>query len=290
MLFPVVVQSSAEQQRPRSVPSRGSSGLIVGVPYAVDGETFDRGGRRSASRRRDGSPATTALCVRTLEPVRMSSVDAVTEKVDERTDGLAGSPVESLARTVARHARSGNLAAASGAVSLVRAGRTFLKGNRKRALLQAAVGLFWVGVALAQRRAGGRSESEASSTTEISEVADTSPDVEDAVDPGDRDTDHATGEEVVDTTDADVPSDDSSEVGVSSDVAEEVAGGQADQRDVVGTDEIESAASDGGDEGASGSDEESDSDETVEAESGSDDERSDDAGADEERAETESAE
>lgn len=209
----------------------------------------------------------------------MSSVDTVTEEVDERTDGLAGSLAESLAPTVARHARSGNLAAASGAVSLVRAGRTFLKGDRKRGLMQAAAGLFWVGVALAQRRAGGDAESAPSGTTEsseggdASEVTDTSPDIEDAVEPGDHGTDHATGEEVVDTTDADIEaSDTESESGVSPSVESE----DVDQRDVAGTDEIESAESSDGEE--------------ADAETADEDAETDDEDADEREAGTSSAE
>jgi len=85
----------------------------------------------------------------------MSSSETVTETVDEGGNGIAGR-VESLSETLgpalARHAESGNFAVASGVVSLARAGRTFLKGNRKRGVLQALAGLFWVGVALAQRR------------------------------------------------------------------------------------------------------------------------------------------
>jgi hypothetical protein len=139
----------------------------------------------------------------------MSASDAVTETFDEAQNGFTGK-LESLAGTLgptlARQAGSGNLAAASGVVSMLRGVRTVLKGDRKRGVLQALGGLFWLGVALAQRRSGGggRSGRSSSSADELSEVADTSPDVEEAVEPGDRDGDHATGAEVVNTTDADI--------------------------------------------------------------------------------------
>ncbi|UPV73254.1 hypothetical protein M0R89_11940 [Halorussus limi] len=170
----------------------------------------------------------------------MSSSDAVTETLDEGTNGLAGR-LGSLAETVgpqlARHAESGNLAAASGVVSLVRAGQSFLKGDRKRGVLQALGGLFWVGVALAQRRSGGSGGPGASDErreSDLTEVADTSPDVEDAVEPGGRDADHATGESVVDTTDADIEeSDTAPEVETDAD--------DVDQRDVTGATDVEDA-------------------------------------------------
>ncbi|MFC7080989.1 hypothetical protein [Halorussus caseinilyticus] len=109
----------------------------------------------------------------------MSSSDAVTETLDEGSNGVAdraGSLAETVGPKLARHAESGNLAAASGVVSLVRAGRTFLKGERKRGALQALGGLFWIGVALAQRRSGGAGERRRES--DLAEVADTPPDVD----------------------------------------------------------------------------------------------------------------
>ncbi|UPV99282.1 MSCRAMM family adhesin SdrC [Halorussus gelatinilyticus] len=186
----------------------------------------------------------------------MSSSDAVTETLDEGSNGFAarlGSLAESVGPALARQAESGNLAAASGVVSLVRAGRTFLRGDRKRGVVQALAGLFWVGVALAQRRSGGFGATGESGTTtgrdesDLSEVATTSPDVEDAVEPGERDADHATGEEVVNTTDADVEeSDTAPEIESDADAAD------VDQRDVTDVsdavdddDEHESDADDG---------------------------------------------
>ena len=200
----------------------------------------------------------------------MSSTDAVSETLDETGSGTvdrATSLFESLAPKLARHAESGNLAAASGAVSLVRAGRTFLKGNRKRGVAQALVGLFWVGVALAQRRSDGPGPH---SGDELSEVVDTSPDVEGAVEPGGRETDHATGEEVVDTTDADVEETDTApEEGVSPEVESEVENGDTDQRDVVETAEVEDAAETGedGEAGASSEGESGDAENRTEGES-----------------------
>ncbi|MFC4449593.1 hypothetical protein [Halorussus aquaticus] len=186
----------------------------------------------------------------------MSSSNAASETADRSGNDLAGR-VGTLAETVgpklARHAGSGDLALASGVVSLLRAARTFLKGNRKRGVRQLLGGLFWVGVALAQRRSGGaddsggsRGSSERRSGTDVSEVADTSPHVEDAVEPGGRDTDHATGESVVDTTDADVEeSDTAPEVGASPDAAGDVDDEDVDQRDVAESTPIEDAAETG---------------------------------------------
>jgi len=140
----------------------------------------------------------------------VSSSDAATETVDEAQNGFAGrlrSVAEEAGPTLARQAESGNLAVASGVVSLVAAGRAFLTGERKRGVVQALAGLFWVGVALAQRRAdesGGADTATRPGESDLSAVASSSPDVEEAVEPDARDTDHATGEEVVDTTDADI--------------------------------------------------------------------------------------
>ncbi|WP_276300901.1 hypothetical protein [Halorussus lipolyticus] len=142
----------------------------------------------------------------------MSSSDTVTETLDEGGNGIAGrvtSLSESVAPALARQAESGTLAAASGVVSLVRAGRTFLKGNRKKGALQALAGLFWVAVALAQRRSGSAEESRSGSDfdstergTDFGDVVDSSADIGE-VETDDTATDHATGEAVVDTTDAD---------------------------------------------------------------------------------------
>lgn len=173
----------------------------------------------------------------------MSASDAVTETFDEEQSGLTGklaSLAETLGPTLARQAESGNLAAASGVVSLVRAGRTFLKGDRKRGVLQALGGLFWLGVALAQRRSdssGGVSTSSRSpSGDDLSEVADTSPDVADAVEPGDRDADHATGEGVVDTTEADIE-----ETDTAPEVESDVDTDDVDPRDVTDSTDLADA-------------------------------------------------
>jgi hypothetical protein len=199
----------------------------------------------------------------------MSSSDAVTETLDEGGNGIAGrvgSLAKPLGPALAKHAQSGNLAAASGVVSLVRAGRTFLKGNRKRGILQALGGLFWVGVALAQRRSGRGSTAGATrggpSDSDFADVADTSPDIEGIGTEG-TDTDHATGEEVVDTTDADIEE---------SDTAPEVesdAEGDVDQRDVMESGDLEDVDdedSDSESESRSGEETEADADETTQAE------------------------
>jgi hypothetical protein len=171
----------------------------------------------------------------------MSSSEAVTETLDEGGNGIAervGALFEVFGPTLGRHAGSGNLAVASGVVSLVRAGRTFLKGNRKRGVLQALGGLFWIGVALAQRRSARSSSGETgrdwdeTAESDLTEVADSSPDVTDAVEPGGRDTDHATGEDVVNTTDADIEESDTAPE-IESDVD-----GDVDQRDVAGSGDL----------------------------------------------------
>lgn len=174
----------------------------------------------------------------------MSGSDAVSEAMGgERSDSAipdaVTSAMEALAPSVASRFGSGNFAVVAGGVSLFRAVRSYRKGKRKRALLRAVVGLFWVGVAVAQRR--GRSGSNLGesdgSDPGLSEVARGSSDVTDAVEPGERDTDHATGEEVVNTTDADVEE---------SDTAPELDGDPADadvdQRDVTGTDAVETTS------------------------------------------------
>lgn len=227
----------------------------------------------------------------------MSSSDAVSETLDQGSNGVAqraGSLAGSVAPRLARHAESGGLAAASGVVSLVRAGRTFLRGDRKRGLLQALAGLFWVGVALAQRRSGGAGGGQGGARTDVSEVADTSPDVEDAVEPGGHDTDHATGEDVVDTTDADIDEADTApEVDESGDVARDVADADVDQRDVAGGTDVEDVAeSDDADETESETGEDWDQieSETSEDDTGSADETNADVGESDERVETTSGE
>lgn len=226
----------------------------------------------------------------------MSSSNAASETTDRSGNDLAGrvgTMAERVGPKLARHAGSGNLAAASGVVSLLRAARTFLKGNRKRGVRQLLGGLFWVGVSLAQRRSGGSGRSsEHRSETDVSEVADTSPDVSDAVEPGGHETDHATGESVMDTTDADIEeSDTAPEVGASPDVAGDVDDEEVDQRDVAESTGIEDAAetddedeteseSDGATESESESRDGTESDSVTESESGSEDETGTASGAD----------
>lgn len=171
----------------------------------------------------------------------MNSTDAVSETSDAGTGRKISSRVtsamETLAPSVARHVGSGNFAAASGAVSLFRAVRSFRKGDRKRGLLRAAVGLFWVGVALAQRRRGKEP-----SGSELSRVADTGPDIEEAVEPGERETEHATGTGVVNTTDADIEESDTAPEAESPGESDlDATDADIDQRDVVGRSEAENA-------------------------------------------------
>jgi hypothetical protein len=207
----------------------------------------------------------------------MSSSETVTETLNEGGKGIAdrvGALSEALGPALARHSESGNLAVASGVVSLARAGRTFLKGNRKRGVVQALGGLFWIGVALAQRRSGsgpgrgssgktGRDRSENETTDlDLADVADSSPDVEEAVEPGGHDIDHAIGEEVVNTTDADIEESDTAPE-IQSDVD-----GDVDQRDVVDTDDVGTADAD--------SETESNPDDATEPETGPSTEADDD--------------
>lgn len=216
----------------------------------------------------------------------MSSGETVSDSGAEGSRDVAGR-VKSLAKPLlpglSRQAESGNLAAASGVVSLVRAARTFRKGNRKRGALQALGGLFWVGVAFAQRQFGGSRSPGGSggpgrshSGDELSEVVGTSPDVDEAVEPGGRETDHATGEEVVNTTDADIDETDTApEEDLSPGVEREVEGDETDQRDVAERAEVENVT-ETGEEGESGafseSESTSESDESPETDLGATDE------------------
>lgn len=141
----------------------------------------------------------------------------------------AASAVERIQPYLSDGARSGNLAVVTGVVSLVRAGRTFLKGNRKRGLMQALGGLFWIGIALAQRRVGG-----GGGGVEQSDVADTGPDLDDVERSQEYGGEPATGEEVVDTTSADID-----EADTAPELDSDVDAEEFDQSDVVGSDEIE---------------------------------------------------
>jgi hypothetical protein len=182
----------------------------------------------------------------------MNSSDAVSEMTDAERDSEIPSAVtsvmETLAPSAARGVKSSNFAAVSSAVSLYRAFKSFRKGDRKRGLLRAGVGLFWVGVVLAQRRRKKRSAG-----SDASNVTDAGSDLEDAIDPGERETDHATGSEVVNTTDADIDeSDTAPEVETSAEIGRE-ASEDVDQRDVMGSDEVEAVSeSDEDDETAVG--------------------------------------
>ena len=177
----------------------------------------------------------------------MSTSDAATETGEVGSNGFAGlvgSVAETVGPTLARQAESGNLAAASGVVSLVRAGRTFLKGNRKRGVVQALAGLFWIGVALAQRRSEETGTSDTATQqgeSDPTEVVSSSPEVGDAVEPDARDADHATGEAVVDTTDADIE-----ETDTAPSVESDAEVGDVDQRDVADSTDAADAAEESG--------------------------------------------
>jgi hypothetical protein len=180
------------------------------------------------------------------------------ERGDSAIPNAVTSAMEALAPSVANRFGSENFAVVAGGVSLFRAYRSYQRGDRKRALLRAVVGLFWVGVVLAQRR--GRSDG---SGPGLSDVAGTSPDVEEAVEPGERETDHATGEEVVNTTDADIEESDTAPE-LDSDATE----ADVDQRDVAGTDAVEAADGSGETaEGESAENAENESAEDAESES-----------------------
>ncbi|WP_162224142.1 hypothetical protein [Halorussus salinus] len=191
----------------------------------------------------------------------MSSSDATTETRDAGSNGFAGllgSLADEAGPRLARQAESGNLAAASGVVSLVAAGRAFLNGERKRGVVQAVAGLFWVGVALAQRRtdeSGGADTATGPGESDLSAVASSSPDVGEAVEPGERDADHATGEEVVDTTDADIE-----ETDTAPEVQRDTDTGDVDQRDVTDSTDAADAV------------EETDAEDAAESQSDADDE------------------
>lgn len=161
----------------------------------------------------------------------MSSTDAVSGRGDanERTDleDKLGPLLDVFAPSLAGRAGSDNFAVAAGVLSLVRAGRTFLRGDRKRGLAQALGGLLLVGIALAKRR-------RERAGPEPSDVVDTGPDLERAVESGERETDHATGEEVVDTKSADIEESDTD-----AEVDSDVETGDVDQRDVAGTGTVE---------------------------------------------------
>lgn len=155
---------------------------------------------------------------------------------DEDADSVR-SLFERLGPHADRHARSGNLAAASGVVSLLRAVRTLRKGDRKRGIVQAASGLFWLGVATTQRRSGSRS-----GDVDQSDVAATSVELDD-VDAGTSDTDHRTGDEVVDTTDADLD-----ETDTKPELDSDVDDADVDQTDVVDGGDVESVSEETDDE------------------------------------------
>jgi hypothetical protein len=192
----------------------------------------------------------------------VSTSDAATETGEVGSNGFAGlvgSVAETVGPTLARQAESGNLAAASGVVSLVRAGRTFLKGNRKRGVVQALAGLFWIGVALAQRRSEETGTSDTATQRDESDpaaVVSSSPSVEEAVEPSDRDADHATGEAVVDTTDADIEETDTAPA-----VESDAEVGDVDQRDVTDSTDVADAAEESDTEDAA---EESDTEDAAE--------------------------
>lgn len=163
-----------------------------------------------------------------------NAASAIADRLDEQDPDELPEPAASALRRVQPYVsadgRTATLAAVTGIVSLLRAARTLRRGDRKRGLLQALGGLFWVGIALAQRPTP--------STVDQRDVADTGPDIE-RVDTDGSDGEHATGSDVVDTTDADIDE---------SDTAPEVDADAADvdQRDVVETDEVESVADDEG--------------------------------------------
>lgn len=187
------------------------------------------------------------------------TASAIAERLDEQDpDELpdpAGSALKRLQPYLSDDGRTATLAAVTGVVSLLRAARTLYGGDRRRGLVQALGGLFWLGLAFVQRSR----QSEVDQT----DVADTSPDIESAA-TGDSDGEHATGADVVDTTDADIEESDTAP-----EVDSDVDADDVDQRDVVETDDVESAAEgeaeSNGDEAESGA--EMANDEDGEAES-----------------------
>lgn len=166
------------------------------------------------------------------------TVSAVAQRLDDQDPDELPEPASSALRRIQPYisdsARSGNLAVVTGVVSLVRAVRTFRKGDRKRAMLRALGGLVWIGIALSQRRRSGGKGGGGTGEVEQSDVADTGPDLDDLETTQEYGGEPATGEEVVDTTPADIDESDTAPE-LDSDVDAE----EFDQSDVVGNDEIE---------------------------------------------------
>ena len=176
------------------------------------------------------------------------TVSEVAQRLDAQDPEELPEPASSALRRIQPYlsdsAESGNLAVVTGVVSLVRAVRSYRKGKRKRAILRALGGLVWIGIALAQRRRSGGGKGanlggggEGTSDVEQSNVADTGPDLDDVETTEGTTGGEATGEEVVDTTDADIDESDTAPE-LDSDVDAE----DFDQSDVVGTDEVEEMA------------------------------------------------
>lgn len=169
------------------------------------------------------------------------TVSEVAERLDAQDPDELPEPASSALRRIQPYisdsAQSGNLAVVTGVVSLARAARTYRKGNRKRAALRALGGLVWIGIALAQRRrGGGKGPSGGSDTGDVeqSDVADTGPDLEDIETPQEYGGEPATGEEVVDTTSADID-----EADTAPELDSDVDAEEVDQSDVVGSDNID---------------------------------------------------
>jgi len=164
------------------------------------------------------------------------AASAIADRIDKQDPDELPDPAGSALRRVRPYlsddGRTATLAAVTGVVSLLRAVRTLRGGQRKRGLVQALAGLFWLGLAFLRRPERP--------TVDRTDVADTSPDLE-GVEPDDSEREHATGADVVDTTDADIDESDTAPA-VDSDAADAA---DVDQRDVVETDEAESVADDG---------------------------------------------
>lgn len=133
-----------------------------------------------------------------LDDTATELADRIEDQDPEELPEPASSLVERVQDALSEDGRSANLAIATGAVSLVRAVRAYRKGRRKRAALRALGGAFWIGLALVQRRRSKGSD------VDSSEVADTSPDLDDVETGTQFGGEPATGGEVVDTTAADL--------------------------------------------------------------------------------------
>lgn len=169
-----------------------------------------------------------------LDDTASELADTIEEQDPEELPEPASSLVERVQSVLGEDGRSANFAILTGAVSLVRGVRAYRKGRRKRAAFRVLSGLFWIGLALAQRRRNSES------SVDHADVADTGPDLDDVETGTEFGGEPATGGEVVDTTPADID-----ETDTAPELDSDVDAEDVDQSDVAGTDEIDGMESGG---------------------------------------------